>query len=326
MSLNIIYDDTIYRLQSSGGISTVFSEIQDRLPPDQTTTISSGKFIQIERYLPLKVPAEIEGIFHSTFYRVPDKNFKGPVVTTVHDFTHERFWSGLRRQLNRTIINRAISRSDAIICVSKATKNDLLKYCSDIPESRISVIYNGISDSYKPLSNMVKRKQVLYVGSRAAYKNFDLAVKTVSKMRDYCLVIVGGGNLSSSEKKLLNNLLPGNYEYKGTISNSSLNQEYNKSQFLIYPSSFEGFGIPVLEAMQAGCPVIAVNTSSLPEVCGAAGCLVDHATEQKFLDAANALLDDKFRHKVIEAGIQQAKKFSWDETFFKTMEVYNSLS
>ena len=326
MSLKIIYDDTIFRLQTSGGISTVFREIQDRLPPDQKTSISSGKFIQIERYLPLKVPDKIVCIFHSTFYRVPDKNFKGPVVTTVHDFTHERFWSGLRRQLNRTIINRAISRSDAIICVSEATKNDLLKYCPDIPESRITVVYNGISKSYKPLTNLLKKKQVLYVGSRAAYKNFDLAVKTVSSMRDHCLVIVGGGNLSPSEKKLLNNYLPGNYDYKGTISNSSLNQEYNKSQFLIYPSSFEGFGIPVLEAMQAGCPVIAVNTSSLPEICGTAGCLVDDATEKKFLDAANALFDDKFRRKVVEAGIQQAKKFSWDKTFSKTMEVYNSLS
>lgn len=326
MDSNIIYDDTIFRLQRSGGISTVFSEIQDRLPPDRAITIFSGKIIQIERYLPIKVPDEISGIFHSTFYRIPDKKFKGPVVTTIHDFTHERFWTGVRRQLNRVSINRAISRADAIICVSEATKNDLLQYRADIPESRISVIHNGVSDSYKRISNLAKRKQVLFVGSRAAYKNFELAVKTVSRMSDHSLVIVGGAPLSTAEKRLLNNALPGRYLYKGTISNASLNQEYNNSQFLIYPSTYEGFGIPVIEAMQAGCPVIAVNTSTLPEICGTAGCLVDHATEQNFLDAASALLDEKFRHKVVEAGIQQAKKFSWDKTFVKTMKVYKSLS
>ncbi|EBO7750257.1 glycosyltransferase family 4 protein [Salmonella enterica] len=259
-------------------------------------------------------------IFHSTYYRFPkDNNF--PVVTTVHDFTYELYMRGIRKTIHSLQKNRAIQNSDSIICVSQNTAKDLLNFC-DVDDKKIHVIYNGVSEAYKYL-NLEEEEFILFVGARAGYKNFELAVKAVAKLSKMKLKIVGGGTLSNSEIKLLTEYLDDKYEYLGKITNEHLNILYNTAYCLIYPSEYEGFGIPLLEAMRAGCPVIAVNRSSIPEVVGNSAILVDRVSIDSLFSAL--LRVPLNRNELRYKGLLQSQKFSWDKCFSETYDLYKSL-
>ncbi|HHQ4572115.1 TPA: glycosyltransferase family 4 protein [Aeromonas veronii] len=334
----IIYDGIIENLQQSGGVTVVFNELikrltdysycsyefSSRIVSPQKNHILGSRFL--ERYRDAQLPNHILGkdvVFHSTYYRLP-ANKKLPVVTTVHDFTYERFVKGPAKWVHSWQKNRAIRNSDLVICVSHNTAKDLQKYCPINPE-KIRVIYNGVSDSYHPLDGISSEKSqdVVFVGARSGYKNFTLAVESVATVPNLQLKIVGGGKLSEEEIKHLDAYLPNRYQWLGRLSDEELNQTYNKAYALLYPSSYEGFGIPVIEAMRAGCPVIAVNVSSIPEVAGDAAILVEKATATAFSEALIQL--PAIRQRLISTGFTQAAKFSWDRCFEETLEVYNEL-
>lgn len=190
---------------------------------------------------------------------------------------------------------------------------------------KIRVIYNGVSDSYHPLDDISgeQSQDVVFVGARSGYKNFRLAVESVAAVPNLRLQIVGGGKLSEDEITHLDGHLPNRYQWFGRLSDEELNQTYNQAYALLYPSSYEGFGIPVIEAMRAGCPVIAVNVSSIPEVAGDAAILVDKATVAAFSEALIKL--PAMRKQLIHAGFVQAAKFSWDRCSEETLAVYNEL-
>ncbi|EGM69246.1 mannosyltransferase [Shewanella sp. HN-41] len=220
--------------------------------------------------------------------------------------------------------NRAIRNSDLVICVSHNTAKDLQQYCPVDPK-KIRVIHNGVSESYYPLDGVSSEQSqdVVFVGARSGYKNFKLAVESVATVPNLQLKIVGGGKLNENEVKHLDVHLPNRYRWLGRLSDEELNQTYNQAYALLYPSSYEGFGIPVIEAMRAGCPVIAVNVSSIPEVASDAAILVDKATVAAFSKALIKL--PTMRKQLITAGFDQAAKFSWDRCFDETLAVYNEL-
>lgn len=336
----IIYDGIIEKLQQGGGVTVVFNELIKRLSHSylyfsyevsshiansKQNHILSSRFL--ERYRDAQLSPELLGetaVFHSTYYRLP-ANANLPVVTTVHDFTYEKFVKGPAKWVHSWQKNRAIRNSDLVICVSYNTAKDLLQYCP-IDPNKIRVIYNGVSDSYHPLdvvSNEHSHQAVVFVGARSGYKNFKLAVESVAVVPSLQLQIVGGGKLSEDEIKHLDAHLPNRYRWLGRLSDEKLNHTYNQAYALLYPSSYEGFGIPVLEAMRAGCPVIAMNVSSIPEVAGDAAILVNEATVAAFSEALIKL--PAMRNQLISAGFMQAAKFSWDRCFEETLAVYNEL-
>ncbi|MDT1011874.1 glycosyltransferase family 4 protein [Plesiomonas shigelloides] len=335
----IIYDGIIEKLQQGGGVTVVFNELIKRLNHsylyfsyESSSHIANSKQNHIlssrlfERYRDAQLPLELLGeaaVFHSTYYRLP-ANANLPVVTTVHDFTYEKFVKGPAKWVHSYQKNRAIRNSDVVICVSHNTAKDLQQYCPIDPK-KIRVIYNGVSDSYHPLSGISgeQSQDVVFVGARSGYKNFRLAVESVAAVPNLRLQIVGGGKLSEDEIKHLDAHLPNRYQWLGRLSDEELNEIYNQAYALLYPSNYEGFGIPVIEAMRAGCPVIAVNVSSIPEVAGDAAILVDKPTVAAFSEALIKL--STIRKQLISAGFTQAAKFSWDRCFEETLAVYNEL-
>lgn len=335
--MNIIYDGIIYKLQSSGGVSVYFNEIISRAKlleksvllcdsnsiPDEFSDISlkfTSRFL--ERYRDVK--CNIDGIFHSSYYRLP-YNRKLKVITTVHDFTYEKYVSGPAKWVHTWQKNRAIKNSDLVICVSQNTANDLMQYCP-IDSSKIRVIHNGVSSSYFSIPELQSSNSnnVIFVGTRNGYKNFGYAIKSIAHIPHLNLHIVGGGILNKNEKQLLDKYLPNRYKWLGRLSDQELNIAYNSAYALLYPSSYEGFGIPILEAMRAGCPVIAVNISSIPEVAGDAAILVNTPSIDSFVEALKNI--PLLREELILKGFNQVNKFSWERCFEETLSVYNELS
>lgn len=335
----IFIDNIVATLQRTGGISVLFQELEQRLIRDRIAltkidyreensesrqAVRTPRFL--ERYRTCELtPPEQTSIFHSTYYRTPSQKKNLKIVTTVHDFTYERYIGGLRKLVHSTQKNHAINNSDAIICVSKNTKKDLLEFVPNIAPEKIFVVHNGVSPGFYQKEDRDQKNQVLFVGQRGRYKNFLAAVRALSMLKDTSISCVGGGPFTREELDILERTIPGRYRHLGYIDESELNNQYNSSIALIYPSLYEGFGIPVIEAMRAGCPVIAVNSSSIPEVSGGAALLMERGDPDEIKFALENLEKTDYRNSLISLGISQATKFSWEKTYKETLSVYQHL-
>jgi len=279
-----------------------------------------------ERYRSLSNVSD--GLLHSSYYRTSRQPGVLNVVT-VYDFTYERFTSGIRTPIHSWQKRDAIMHSDAAICISQNTQRDLLKYVPEYPEEKIFITHLAASEHFKPVVVMAPtvttQPYVLFVGGRAGYKNFSTAVEAVSLIDDIALICVGGGEITPQERALLDGALLGRYFHVGPVETAQLNELYNLAVCLLYPSVYEGFGIPPLEAMQAGCPVVALNCSSIPEVIGEAGILVDEPDPQLIAAVINECRSADRRLQMRILGFKQAAKFSWDKTFNETLSIYRQL-
>jgi mannosyltransferase len=340
----IVFDGIVYSLQQRGGISTYFNELLYRygnmtqdwrlvgalpwaaniIPVHSINVINTPARIA-ERYRDVAIPKGTS-LLHSSYYRLPTDQRSCKVVTTVHDFTYERFVSGPRRWIHCAQKARAIRRSDAIICVSKHTASDLLEFMPDIPSEKINVIYNGVSEAFFEISNEVPVEPwALFIGRRDNYKFFDLARQSVAAIPGLGLRVVGGGEFTESERRLLERDMPGRYFHCGAVDDLELNTLYNQSFCLLHPSAYEGFGIPVIEAMRSGCPVVALEASCIPEIVGRAALLVSEPRADLFKTQMLSLKDLSVRRKIRQAGFRQAKLYSWQRCFEETVAVYERL-
>lgn len=353
--INIVIDNIIFYWQKSGGISVVAFELIRRalnrcqmfnimfieyensldnkfrkrleIPRDSIIKICAKRTMFFKRYLPLKIKIKKPFIYHSSYYRFC-KNKNAINVVTVHDFTYEYFMHGLSKYIHCITKHRAIRKADYIICISNNTKIDLLKFIKNIDEDKIFVVYNGVGDAFFPLEQKYRyvdndEKYLVFIGAREGYKNFNIAVET-AKIVGMKLVIVGK-KLCRREILLVKNLIGDNYSDMGFINDDALNHIYNKAFALIYPSAYEGFGIPVIEAQKAGCPVVAMNKSSIPEIIGNKELLVDSEDCQEFATKLNMLRNSEFRNKIIEEGLLNSLRFSWNKTFKQYEKIYSSI-
>jgi mannosyltransferase len=340
--MKIIYDDIIYSLQHSGGISLYWSQLETYLRqnihllysncnkniffPDMTgEKIVKNSNISIERCKYVTLSEETPFIFHSSYYRYC-KNSNAINITTVHDFTHEYFEHGVKSLLHKIQKRNAINNSEGIICNSENTKRDFLKHYLNY-YGNIKVIYNGgYADDYRELG-IPEKNIVIFISGRNGYKNFEYAVKLLRKLPHFTLQIVGGGPLTRQETQLLRKCIPDRYEQYQSLSNQELNIKYNEAKFLLYPSLYEGLGLPVMEAQAAGCPVVCCNVSSLPEVAGDAAVYITGRDIEEDIKCILQLENTEFRRTIIEKGLENCKRFSWkkcaEETYDFYQEVWN---
>lgn len=344
--MKIIIDCIVFSMQEHGGVSLYFSELVQHLRrnqaidfinnyknnniyfkemslPDNDRHIKTLSLL-FKRFRDENIQLKERYIFHSSYFRI-SKHRNAVNIVTVHDFMYEKYYPVLKRFLHSWQKKRVLRRSEGIVCVSHNTKKDLIKYHPEFADKKISVIHHGVSKEYFPIKNSPPSKIVLYVSGRKYYKNFQVVPKVMEQLSDYELILVGGGGLSRQEKSMLQHVLDRLTVVSG-ISNSELNVLYNKSQCLLYPSEYEGFGLPVLESMAAGCPVICQKSSSIPEITGKDYALLcNRISAEEVVKKIKALEDKEFRDKVSHFGIKQSQRFTWEGSNRKLLELYQEV-
>ena len=252
-------------------------------------------------------------------------------VITVYDMIHEKFAESFpQRDKTRQIKAHAVKRADHVICISENTRRDLIEFLG-VPDEKTSVVYLGYSLATKgpPAKRIVGEKPyILYVGHRGGYKNFERLLQAYAvspKLRNYFdLICFGGGGLTTKEKSLLQRL-GFSMESVRQVSgdDASLAGYYRSASAFIYPSLYEGFGIPSLEAMSFDCPVVCSGVSSIPEIIGNAAEMFDPYEPDSIRMAIERVVsDDTLRQILIARGQERIKLFSWKRCAQETLDVY----
>ena len=209
----------------------------------------------------------------------------------------------------------------------------MIKFHPWIDDAKIKVIYNGVDNKiFYPLSNknIYNYSYLLSVGGRNIHKNFqftlNLMTSNVIKSNSIKLILIGGGEFNEHEIKFIKkHNLKDRIIHKASVNDEELNILYNGALALIYPSFYEGFGIPPLEAMSSSCPVICSNKSSLPEVVGDSALFIDVNDYKSAFPHIELVLDQSQRNQIIAKGIKQASKFTWEKTAKETINLYKEL-
>jgi glycosyltransferase involved in cell wall biosynthesis len=349
MTRPVLFTGDIFRLQPRGGITRYFSELILRLRRParvvaglhQSPVIREGRLpAEAARYMPgfrlsprpralvnewvdaWRIGRGPDGILHPTYYRDPARLPARPLVLTVYDMAHERFPEIFRRRWwnaedparwKKAILERA----DRVVCISESTRRDLIEFLS-VDERKTRVIHCGSTDW-----SAVGAEEVpglgppffLWVGERHTYKNFAatlFAWGTSGAAGSTSILCVGGGPLRPAEREQAAKLGVLERVRQMTLRDSELRWAYEHALGLLYTSRCEGFGLPLVEAMSLGCPVVASGTSSMPEVAGDVAIYVDPEDAESIRDGIEDCLATG-RDEPTRARLRaQAALFSWE--------------
>ena len=257
-------------------------------------------------------------------------------VVTVHDMIHELFPQRVRRAAAVSAAKRAaVARADHVLCNSETTRADLLRLF-DVEPAKTSVVYHGHSlvatgDERVPVDRAGGRPEILYVGLRKSYKNFDQLVRAFAASQrlraGFDILAFGGGAFSQSELGLFASLGVTASLRHESGDDSRLAECYRRAHMFVYPSGYEGFGLPPLEAMHYGCPVVCTRLGAVPEVVGDVGRYFDPGNLEEFRDALESVaLNDGLRAVMISKGRSRSRLFTMDKCATETAAVYERLA
>jgi glycosyltransferase involved in cell wall biosynthesis len=261
-------------------------------------------------------------------------------VFTIHDFIQFKFpqYFGKNKvRFAKLILKNAVKKARKIIVVSKSTYND---FCDYFPEykNKARVIYNGISKDFKVISGEKKKDflkdknlldYIMFIGNNKPHKNISGLIDSFKDIKnDYNnlkLVIISSGlELDSFDVK---RSIKDDIIVLDNVADSELVYYYNCARMLVFPSFYEGFGLPVLEAMACGCPVVASNISSVPELCGDAAVLIDPYDKDSITDGILSIIhNDEYKNELVKNGIERVKMLNWTNTAKGYLEIFRHMN
>lgn len=357
--MKIFFDHQLFSYQRYGGASKYFAMLLKNLPKgmwETSTLFSNNEYVRYLKLFPqinllgnyffrgqgrimneLNKPYSIYrlrrkdyDIFHQTHFEtyclksIGDK----PMVTTFHDVNFSTLNpSGRIVKFQK----KSLVRADKIIAISENTKNDLIRLF-DIDENKISVIYHGINGVTNSQSNgcfVIDSPYILYVGTRRNHKNFDRFIQAFALLHNdfpeikvVCTLLP----FTVEEQKLFKRLGINHNVIQFSANEEMMSSLYRNALFFVFPSLYEGFGMPILEAMSYGCPVVLSNTSCFPEIAQKAGLYFEPTEIDDIYEKMKIMVSDAaLRNYYIEEGYKRVKCFSWERCAQQHIEVYKSL-
>lgn len=363
--MKVLFDYQVFLAQRFGGISRYFvellrelaqrpggnlivlaglhrNELLDTLPASPGLRIIGWR---LPRWLPgrrlyglfnqllfaLAAPCIAPDVYHATYYKVLAPRLRTRRVFTVYDMIHELHpGPEAARDPTPGRKQQAVRQADHLLCISRHTRDDLIRLLQ-VPEDKTTVTPLAASLRATPRAERPHpQPYLLYVGDRSGYKNADFLVRTLARhpdlQRKFHLIFFGGPPFTRDESKRLAELGLAGQTHRVTGSDEDLATWYAHAFALVYPSRYEGFGIPPLEAMQYGCPVIASDRSSLPEVVGEAGLSIDPEREETLGAALHRLSGSEAeRQQWVKKGARRRADFTWKTCADRTWTAYEKM-
>jgi glycosyltransferase involved in cell wall biosynthesis len=362
--VKVVFDHQIFSFQRYGGVSRYFFELARRLPAHNVSEVSIVAPLHVNNYLtadsarpftrgryvpytfkdtsrvigvvnrfavPIALRKANPDIVHETYYAIKPIGRARRRVVTVYDMIHELFPEEFPDAAQATAAKRAaINRADHVICISENTRRDLVSLFGVDP-ARTSVVHLGYSvDVDTPAEQEhTGRPSLLYVGNRYGYKNFNSLLQAFGSspiLREFDLVAFGGQPVLPDELEEIERLGVTDRVRFESGSDRELVTRYRSATAFIYPSKYEGFGIPPLEAMSYGCPVVCSDAGPIPEVVGDAGAYFDpNSVEDLRLTLERVVTTNELQADLRARGHARLAEFSWDDCAAATARIYREV-
>ena len=314
----------------------------------RAVTESAGPYsVREQLTVPLHVGWTSPDVFHAPHYVLPMLTPCRSIVT-IHDCIHLVFPQYLQNRLARAYARAmfwtAVNRASLILTVSEASKKDILRFFG-VPKEKVTVIYNAIDERFyvePPEEEMVRVREryqlndrfLMYAGNVKPHKNLELLIDAFVLLRqdgfDHLKLLVTGSEVSryaTLRRAVHRHNLHRHVRFLGYQSEETLAVLYRLADVFVFPSLYEGFGLPPLEAMASGTPVVVSNVSSLPEVVGGAGILVNPYDPRSIADGIRQVLSDgTLRAELTTRGLARARSFSWQESVTQIQRIYQDVA
>lgn len=357
--MKVLFDHLCFN-EKYGGVSKYFVEVMKKLPKksfklsllfsNNSSIIENNSFFNVKPFLSnisfkgkprlerlinkpntiINILKENYDVYHQTHYDTYAYKYiskKKHIVTTIHDLNYIKIPQFYTNSKNKAQMEESIYKSDSIVTISNNTKKDLLENYN-INENKIHVIYHGVNkNEFKKVDAVKNLSFILYVGSRSSYKNFSNVLHALSLInnKDICLVCTGTC-FTKNEMKLFESMNLSNRIIHVSCKENELAFLYNNALCFIYPSYYEGFGLPLLEAMTYRCPIACSNTSCFPEIAENAALFFNPNNPNEIAESIVELCSNTvLRNSLIELGEKRVDFFSWDKSSNEHYKFYNSI-
>jgi glycosyltransferase involved in cell wall biosynthesis len=328
----IVFSDL--RWPDKTGIGVVKQEILRRVPASIEIVDLAVKGSIGSPYSPVAISSALtrrharQGVFWSPGF-VPPAYSRIPSIVTVHDLTHLHFYSRFHVAYYNWMLRRLYQKCAKIVCVSEFTSQEFVQW-SGIPSKKVTTIHNGVSDAFRDANSSphLPFPYVLYPGNHRSYKNTDrllLAYANSALPRSGIHLVFTGAPQTQLQSKGAKLGVSDLVHFVGEVTDAAIINLYKGALLVAFVSLYEGFGLPIVEAMRAGVPVLTSNAAAMPEVAGDAAILIDPYSVDSIVDGLNLLaFDIKKRGICIQLGHERAKLFSWDVAAAKLWAMVNS--